>query len=56
VETVGSTQTGPVGTAGPLKARDTVTFDRRMALGVQRPLTGRPGLKERSLTSGPAPI
>jgi hypothetical protein len=40
VETVGSAQTGPVRTAEPLKARDTVAFSQCMALGVQQPPIG----------------
>jgi hypothetical protein len=43
VETIGSAQTGPVGTTGPLKACGAVAFGRRTALGVQRPPTGGPG-------------
>jgi hypothetical protein len=56
VETVNSARTGPVGTAGPLKACGAVAFGRRMALGVQQPSAGGPGRREQSLTSGPTPI
>jgi hypothetical protein len=34
METVGSARTGPVGMAGPLKARNAVAFGRRVVLGV----------------------
>jgi hypothetical protein len=56
VETAGSARTGPVGTAGPLKARGAVAFGWRVALGVKRPPIGKLGWREWSLTSGPAPI
>jgi hypothetical protein len=43
-------------TPAPLKAGGVGRQGQRVALGVQRPLTGGPGWRERSLTSGPAPI
>jgi hypothetical protein len=43
VETVGIARTSPVGTAGPLKACDTIAFSRCMVLGVQRALQVGPG-------------
>jgi hypothetical protein len=56
METVDIARTGPFGTAGPLKAHDVIVFSRCVVLGVQRPPTGRPRWRERSLTSGLAPI
>jgi hypothetical protein len=47
---------GAVRTSVPLKVCGVGHRGQCMALGVQRPPTGRPGWRERSLTSGPAPI
>jgi hypothetical protein len=48
VETVGTAQTGPVGTAGPLKVRDVVAFDQHVALMCPAPSDRR--------TQRPSPI